>query len=356
MQPSAPTPPSRRKPKRICAGSPRPASSPASCSSRRTESRSSSRPTASPIATSTCRTGRTRSSTSARSTRSSRRSPSRQLASQGKLALSDTVRRHLPDYPSPAADRITIQELADDVVRPRRLLRREVRRDAEGAPARAVGLPLRFSPTSRCSSSQEPAGAIRTRATSSSASSSRRLRVRRYHDYVREHVFRPAGMKDSDAYPQDAVVPNRAVGYTRDEEGGRAKGPAGPPRVNIYALPARSSSAGGGYTTAADLLAFDEAMRPTGSCRPLDRLVLHRQVEASRGGAAAEAPGRGRFRRRDRGRQRRHRDRSRHRLHGDRALEPGSASAEKVARSCGAGWVELARRHTFRFSSISVHM
>ena len=83
----------------------------------------------------------------------------------------------------------------------------------------------------------------------------------RYHDYIREHVFRPAGMKDTDAYPQDTVVPSRAVGYTHEEEGESAKAPSGLPRVNIYALPARSSSAGGGYSTAADLLAFDEAMR-----------------------------------------------------------------------------------------------
>ncbi len=54
-----------------------------------------------------------------------------QLAEQGKLSLSDTIRKHLPDYPSPVADKITIQQLADDDVGPRRLLRRALRRDAE---------------------------------------------------------------------------------------------------------------------------------------------------------------------------------------------------------------------------------
>src|SRR5262249_34676086 len=34
-----------------------------------------------------------------------------QLAEQGKLAFSDTIRNHLPDYPNPAADKITIQQL-----------------------------------------------------------------------------------------------------------------------------------------------------------------------------------------------------------------------------------------------------
>src|SRR5262249_33086022 len=82
-----------------------------------------------------------------------------------------------------------------------------------------------------------------------------------YHDYVREHRLRPAGMKNSDAYPQDAIVANRAVGYTRETEGDEPSRPDAPLHVNIYALPAVSSSAGGGYSTAEDLLAFDQAMR-----------------------------------------------------------------------------------------------
>src|SRR5436190_1797807 len=36
-----------------------------------------------------------------------------QLAAAGKLSLDDTVRKHLPDYPSPAADKITIAQLVE---------------------------------------------------------------------------------------------------------------------------------------------------------------------------------------------------------------------------------------------------
>lgn len=36
-----------------------------------------------------------------------------QLAAQGKLSLADTVRKHLPDYPSPAADEITVLQLVN---------------------------------------------------------------------------------------------------------------------------------------------------------------------------------------------------------------------------------------------------
>ncbi|HKD17939.1 MAG TPA: serine hydrolase domain-containing protein, partial [Thermoanaerobaculia bacterium] len=183
-----------------------------------------------------------------------------QLASQGKLALSDTVRKHLPDYPSSVADRITIQELltmssgVGDIFGEKydATPKSRLRELSDYLPL-FVDQPLLFEPgTSRRYSN---AGYVVLGLIIEKVSG------QRYYDYVREHVFRPAGMKDTDAYPEDAIVRNRAVGYTREEEGERAKAASGPPHVNIYALPARSSSAGGGYSTAADLLAFDDAIR-----------------------------------------------------------------------------------------------
>jgi D-alanyl-D-alanine carboxypeptidase len=183
-----------------------------------------------------------------------------QLAAQGKLALSDTIRKHIPDYPSAAADRITIQQLLTmssglgDIFGPKydATPKSRLRELSDYLPL-FVDQPLLFEPGTERRYSN--AGYVVLGLIVEKASG------QRYHDYVREHVFRPAGMKDTDAYPQDAVVPNRAVGYTHEEEGESAKAPSGPPRVNIYALPACSSSAGGGYSTAADLLAFDDAMR-----------------------------------------------------------------------------------------------
>lgn len=180
-----------------------------------------------------------------------------QLLQQGKLALDDTIRKHLPDYPNPAADRITIQQLVTntsglgDVFGERydATPKDRLRALSDFLPLFATD-PLLFEPdTSRRYSN---AGYVVLGLIIE------KLSGQGYHDYVREHIFAPAGMANSDAYPQDAVVPNRAVGYTR--EGPR--GPmAGPRRVNIYALPARASSAGGGYSTAEDLLAFDMAIR-----------------------------------------------------------------------------------------------
>ena len=74
-----------------------------------------------------------------------------------------------------------------------------------------------------------------------------------YYDYVRENVFKPAGMSDTDSYELDKLPPNTAIGYMK-------KGT--PDRIpNTAAQPARGSSAGGGYSTAPDLLKFANALR-----------------------------------------------------------------------------------------------
>jgi D-alanyl-D-alanine carboxypeptidase len=181
-----------------------------------------------------------------------------QLVQQGKLSLSDTIRKLLPDYPSAAADKITVQQLVTmssglgdffgeryDATPKTKL------RTLSDFLALFVDEPLLFAPgTSRRYSN---AGYIVLGLIVEKVSGET------YYDYVRKHVFLPAGMKDTDAYPQDSVVANRAVGYTREGEDGKTQ--PGPKRINVDTLPARSSSAGGGYSTAPDLLAFDAAMR-----------------------------------------------------------------------------------------------
>ena len=41
-----------------------------------------------------------------------------------------------------------------------------------------------------------------------------------YYDYVRSHVFQPAGMKSTDSLPETEDVANRAIGYMRRNAGG----------------------------------------------------------------------------------------------------------------------------------------
>jgi CubicO group peptidase (beta-lactamase class C family) len=84
-----------------------------------------------------------------------------------------------------------------------------------------------------------------------------------YYDYVREHVYEPAGMTGTDAYEVDAVVPNLAQGYDRIETNAGVTY-----RSNILEHTARGGPAGGGYSTAPDLLAFANALLEGRLVRP----------------------------------------------------------------------------------------
>ena len=77
-----------------------------------------------------------------------------------------------------------------------------------------------------------------------------------YFDYVRDHIYKPAGMLNTDAYELDYVTPNLAVGYQREQT---SSGPRW--RNNIFMHVIRGGPAGGGYSTVEDLLRFDVALR-----------------------------------------------------------------------------------------------
>src|SRR4029079_1098967 len=74
-----------------------------------------------------------------------------------------------------------------------------------------------------------------------------------YSDYVRDHIFKPAGMIATASEPEDQVVADRSVGYMRSD------GPSWQP--NTDTLPYRGTSAGGGYSTVEDLLKFATALQ-----------------------------------------------------------------------------------------------
>ena len=79
---------------------------------------------------------------------------------------------------------------------------------------------------------------------------------RDYFDVVRERIYARAGMPNSDSYDIDLVVPNLAIGYSRERTAGRTQW-----RTNTFEHVIRGGPAGGGYSTVRDLLAFAEAMR-----------------------------------------------------------------------------------------------
>lgn len=77
-----------------------------------------------------------------------------------------------------------------------------------------------------------------------------------YFDYIRENIYKPAGMVNSDCFEMDRPVPNLAIGYVKKytEKGFYW-------RNNIYDHVVKGGPAGGGFSTVEDLLAFDRALR-----------------------------------------------------------------------------------------------
>jgi CubicO group peptidase (beta-lactamase class C family) len=80
-----------------------------------------------------------------------------------------------------------------------------------------------------------------------------------YYDYIREHVYEPAGMKNSDSYELDQIVPNLARGYTANRSGDPFLG--NDLQNNLFLHSVKGSPAGGGYSTLDDLNNYVEALK-----------------------------------------------------------------------------------------------
>jgi CubicO group peptidase (beta-lactamase class C family) len=78
---------------------------------------------------------------------------------------------------------------------------------------------------------------------------------RNYFDFVREEIYAPAGMVNTDCYDMDRPVPNLAIGYTKE------RGPNGVRWTNnLYKHVIRGGPAGGGFSTVEDLYRFARAL------------------------------------------------------------------------------------------------
>jgi len=181
-----------------------------------------------------------------------------QLVQAGKLSYDSTLAKVLPEYPNKeVAAKITVHQLLThtsglgDFFKPEFFQNREKYRNPKDYfPVFATDA-LRFEPGKSWSYSN--AGFIVLGAIVENASG------QNYFEYVRDHIFTPAGMKDTASYAVHDIVPNLGTGYTRFDNGD----PLGiePRRNNVMTLPMQGSPAGGGYSTAPDLLRFAQALR-----------------------------------------------------------------------------------------------
>jgi CubicO group peptidase (beta-lactamase class C family) len=73
-----------------------------------------------------------------------------------------------------------------------------------------------------------------------------------YYDYVRDHIYKIAGMASTASLSENEAVAGRSVGYMKPD--------AGALRPNTDTLPYRGTSAGGGYSTVGDLVRFAQSL------------------------------------------------------------------------------------------------
>ncbi len=79
-----------------------------------------------------------------------------------------------------------------------------------------------------------------------------------YYDYVRQSIYQPAAMPDTDHYELDLPIANRAVGYTQETQFGPADGLR---RTNHFIYAVKGSPAGNGFSTVHDLFRFFQALQ-----------------------------------------------------------------------------------------------
>lgn len=184
-----------------------------------------------------------------------------QLAEANKIRLDDPVGRYLAGYPNKKlATEVTIDDLLDnsggtgDVVNApghHGLLSPDFL--AHRAQLRTIGDYIRlygdrapdFKPGSRFEYSNF--GFILLGAVIEKVSGEN------YYEYVRKHIYDPAGMHSSGSEPEDRKIPNLSIGYTRYGTGHL--------HPDTDTLPYRGAPDGGSYSTVHDLLAFAAALR-----------------------------------------------------------------------------------------------
>lgn len=179
-----------------------------------------------------------------------------QLVERGKLSYEDPLSKFLPDFPDPAsAGKIRIKHLLSHTSGLGSYFNdkffdssRAKYRTVDDMMELAKGETLQFEPGTKWSYSNTGMlvlGKVIEKVTGES-----------YFDYVRENVYKPAGMANTDCYELDGVNPNLAVGYDKEYSAAGVRF-----RNNLYTHVMRGGPAGGGFSTVEDLLKFSEALR-----------------------------------------------------------------------------------------------
>lgn len=169
-----------------------------------------------------------------------------QLMEAGELNEHDIVRRFLPDFPNPAGNQITINHLLThrsglgDFFNDQFRAKHASLRTVDDHVALFINDPILFEP-----------GTDERYSNAGFMLLGKIIEVvtgRDYYEYVREKIYHPAGMPNTDAYEMDKPIPNLAIGYYKDDEGNY--------RNNLFVHSVKGGPAGGGFSTLHDLHHF----------------------------------------------------------------------------------------------------
>ena len=174
-----------------------------------------------------------------------------QLVEAGKLSLREPIVKYLPDYPNKElASKVTIHHLlthtggTGDIFGPQFDANRLTLKEHSDYLKLYGARPLAFEPGTQDRYSNYGfvlLGALIEKVTGDA-----------YYEYVHDKVFEPAGMRSTASLPESHYVPRRSAGYMKKD--GRWV-------PNTDELPYRGMAAGGGYSSAADMLRFAKALQ-----------------------------------------------------------------------------------------------
>jgi len=191
-----------------------------------------------------------------------------QLVAAGKLAFDDPIGKFVTGFPAGLANRITIGRLLTHASGLGDVFMRwhptaPAQLEIADLVARIIEQPLLFEPGSRFGYSNS--GYVVLGAVVEAVSG------QNYYEYVRTHVFVPAGMART-GWLLPGQAPNMARGYTR---------------VDTSSTWVAGNPSGGAYSTVGDLLRFAEALRKNTLLSPqMTKTVLAGKVDTQRAGAA----------------------------------------------------------------------
>ncbi|MCB0589387.1 MAG: beta-lactamase family protein, partial [Phaeodactylibacter sp.] len=179
-----------------------------------------------------------------------------QLVDKGKVALEDPISKFIDEswLPKSITDRVTVHHLLTHTSGLGSYFNdtywngsRELYRSVEDFKPLVQGDTLRFEPGERFGYSNT--GMLLLGVVIQEASG------QDYFDYIRENIYLPAGMANTDCFEMDYPVENLAIGYI--------PAPDSPWKWenNLYKHVIKGGPAGGGFSTVEDLFRFARALR-----------------------------------------------------------------------------------------------